>query len=144
MTKRILLRLTSVGCSLLMWSESMMAKLDVSYQYDCFDMIHALSVWDFPSFHGLWLWNVYRKHFFFTQTGGWPFFPAAFSERKWSRSLKENLPFTKCLTVRQKDPDDLVFAPHVVVTSNPSPPICFKSNYLDGVMESSFLLLSKF
>lgn len=81
---------------------------------------------------------------FFKQTRGWPFFPAAFSERKRSRSLKENLPFTKCLTVRQKDPDDLVFAPHVVVTSNPSPPILFKSNDLDGVMESSFLLLSKF
>lgn len=34
-------------------------------------MIHALVIWDFPSFHWLWQGAVYCKRFS-PQTGGWP------------------------------------------------------------------------
>lgn len=108
------------------------------------DMIHALVTRGFPSFRWFWQESVYCKRFF-TKRGGRPslsrfVFPSQLASlRGKSNSVGSEVGHYE-QTSRlpnvwwrdKKGPDDLLFAPHVVVTSSLNPLKSSKGNELNA------------
>ena len=108
------------------------------------NMIHVLVTWGFPSFHWLWQESVYGKRFFTKRGGRLSLSSFAFPSQLASLRGKSNSVGNEVGHYEQssrlpnvwwrdkKGPDDLLFAPHVVVTSSLNPLKRSKGNELNA------------